>query len=173
MLRTHNNCARRACYDRVRMHLTLVRHGDAGQNYNALGDAGRCLTPRGRTQALATGAALRERGVVLTHAWTSPLVRAVQTAELILSQLEFPGPVEAQPFLYPDSEAGPLLAALGELDAKANVLAVGHMPYMASTAGQLLGLAVSGFHTAEAFHMRFGGEPRLRGAELSWRFTGR
>lgn len=155
------------------MRLTLVRHGDAGPNYSALGDAGRCLTQHGRQQALATGAALRERDVVPSHAWTSPLVRAVQTAELIVSQLDFPGPIEAQPHLYPDSEAAQLLGALAQLDAKANVLVVGHMPYMASTAGQLLGLRVSSLHTAEAFHMEFAGSPKVGGAELRWRFTGR
>lgn len=155
------------------MRLTLVRHGDAGPARNALGDAGRCLTPRGRQQALATGRALADQGVVLTHAWTSPLVRAVQTAELIVSSLDYAGAVEARAHLYPDSHTEQLLDALAELDASANVLVVGHMPYMAMTAGALLGLSVSGLHTGEAFHLEFDAAPQLRQAELRWRWAGR
>ena len=152
------------------MHLTLVRHGEAASQINDLGDAGRCLTVLGRDQARATGRALRERGVAPTHAWSSPLVRAVQTAELIVSSLEFRGALAARDDLYPDSSPGGLVAALAALPASADVLVVGHMPYMAMAASVFLDLSVSAFATAEAFRVEIAGPGQGR---LQWRFAGR
>ena len=154
------------------MHLTLVRHGDAGASTNSLGDSGRCLSTLGREQARATGRALAERGVTFTHVWTSPLVRAVQTTELILAQLDYEGRAEARDHLFPDSRAGELIEALRGLDDAARVLAVGHMPYMAATAGELLGIHVGGFGTAHAYNLELRSLAPLR-AELSWRWLGR
>lgn len=155
------------------MHLTLVRHGEAGSSFTALGDEGRCLTLRGRHQALATGQALASRGVELSHAWSSPLVRAVQTAELIVAGLTFGGPIEARDHLYPDSRARELIAGLSELDASASVLVVGHMPYMAGSASELLGISVGGLSTAEAFHIELDASGGPLRAELKWRWMGR
>lgn len=64
--------------------LYIMRHAEAVLEDDRLTDGERCLTPRGRADALAVGAQLRAR---LPHTrlliWTSPLVRAVQTAELV------------------------------------------------------------------------------------------
>lgn len=138
------------------MLLTLVRHGDANAANNSLGDAGRSLSQRGREQACATGRALALQGPRLTHAWTSPLVRAVQTTELMLAALAFDGIVETRGDLYPDSSPSSLLQALGLLDSSADVLVVGHMPYMAALASELLGMHVGGFATGAALRVELG-----------------
>ena len=153
------------------MLLTLVRHGDAGSPRNSLGDSGRCLSAHGRAQARATGQALAERGVRPTHVWTSPLVRAVQTSELIVAALDYAGEAVARDDLYPSSDPGEMLAALRALPPHADVLAVGHMPYMASTASAVLDLSVGGLSTAEAFRVEF--DDSGRAARLLWRFCGR
>jgi phosphohistidine phosphatase len=134
------------------MLLTLVRHGDAEASNNSLGDAGRCLSARGREQARATGRALALQDARLTHVWSSPLVRAVQTVELMLTALAFEGVVQTREDLYPDSSPGSLLAAVRSLDADADVLVVGHMPYMAALATELLGTHV-GFATCGALRV--------------------
>jgi phosphohistidine phosphatase len=149
------------------MLLTLVRHGDADAPNGSLGDAGRYLSLRGREQARATGRALALQGPRLTHVWTSPLVRAVQTTELLLAALAFDGIVEARADLYPDSTPRPLLEALAKLDSQADVLLVGHMPYMASLAGQLLGMQVGGFATGAALRVELASP--LDFATLVWR----
>jgi phosphohistidine phosphatase len=135
------------------MLLTLVRHGDANATTHSLGDAGRCLSLRGREQARATGRALALQGARLTHVWTSPLVRAVQTTELMLAALAFEGVVEARGDVYPDSSTASLLQALRELDSQADVLVVGHMPYMTALASELLGGHISGFATGAALRV--------------------
>jgi len=154
------------------MYLTLVRHGEADASTNSLGDAGRYLSARGREQARATGRALREREVALTHVWTSPLVRAVQTTELILAALDHGGVAETRDHLYPDSRPDALVSALAALDPGAGVLVVSHMPYVAAAAGELLGIYVSGFATANAFHLELSSLAPVR-AELRWRWLGR
>lgn len=154
------------------MLLTLVRHGDAGAPTNELGDSGRCLSAHGRSQAHATGLALAQREVSPTAVWTSPLVRAVQTAELIVASLEFGGPVEARADLYPDSAPRSLFMALAELGDDADVLVVGHMPYMAGAASEVLDMHVGGFSTAAAFRIELRSwQPRR--ATLAWRWVGR
>jgi phosphohistidine phosphatase len=135
------------------MLLTLVRHGDANPPNNSLGDMGRCLSLRGREQARATGRALALQVTRLTHVWTSPLARAVQTTELMLAALAFEGIVETRDDLLPDSSPSGLLQALGQLDPSADVLVVGHMPYMASLASELLGMHVGGFSTCGALRV--------------------
>jgi phosphohistidine phosphatase len=148
------------------MLLTLVRHGDADAPNHSLGDAGRCLSLRGREQARATGRALALQGARLTHVWTSPLVRAVQTTELMLAALAFDGIVETRSDLYPDSSPSALLEALAKLDSQVDVLVVGHMPYVAALAGQLVGNA-GGFSTGAALRVELG-SPSQR-ATLIWR----
>jgi phosphohistidine phosphatase len=156
----------------AKMLLTLVRHGDAGAPTNDLGDAGRCLSPIGREQARTTGRALAAREVTPSLVWSSPLVRAVQTAELLVAPLPYAGPVVARDDLYPDSLPRSLFAALRQLDEDADVLVVGHMPYMATAASELLDLHVSGFSTAAALRIEVTELPPNR-ARLKWRFVGR
>jgi phosphohistidine phosphatase len=150
------------------MLLTLVRHGDAEAPNNSLGDAGRCLSPHGREQARVTGQALAQQGVRLTHVWSSPLVRAVQTAELMLGALEFDGSVETRDDLYPDSSPRSLLQSLRELDPESDVLLVGHMPYMSALASELLGMHVGGFATGAALRVGLA-LPASTRATLVWR----
>lgn len=153
------------------MLLTLVRHGETGAPKHGLGDAGRFLSVQGREQARATGRALAQREVSPTRVFCSPLVRAVQTAELIVASLPFTGAVEARNDLYPDSSPHALFNALRELPEHGDLLVVGHMPYMPVAAGALLDLQVSGFSNAEAFRLevRSFAPPR---AALAWRWRG-
>lgn len=63
----------------------VVRHGQTELN-NAFALQGRSdhpLNEKGVVQAHATGEALARLGIVFSHAYSSPLQRAIQTAELI------------------------------------------------------------------------------------------
>src|SRR5580698_564113 len=74
------------------MKLYLLRHATAVDI--ASSDALRELTKEGREEARIAGAALAELGVKLSHFFSSPLVRARQTAEIAAKALKFPGKVE-------------------------------------------------------------------------------
>ena len=63
----------------------IVRHGQTEQNLKKKlqGRSDFPLTELGREQAAAVGDAFREAGIVFEQVYTSPLGRAVETAELI------------------------------------------------------------------------------------------
>jgi broad specificity phosphatase PhoE len=81
------------------MRVLFLRHGESAHNAHTgeerlseeLGDV---LTERGRAQAAAAGAALRDRGI--TRLWTSPMRRATETAEAVGAALE----LEPEPLPY-------------------------------------------------------------------------
>lgn len=152
------------------MRVILIRHGDAVSS-SALGDHGRHLSIDGRRQAAATGRALAEHGVRPSQVWCSPLVRAVQTAELVVASLELDGVIEARDDLYSDSSVDSLLRALARIDADQTVIVVGHQPYMSTVTSLLLNCSVSTFATGAAYCLQIAGLFPHR-AELEWRWLG-
>jgi phosphohistidine phosphatase len=105
--------------------LWMLRHGDAVP-HDSKPDADRELTPRGRRQADAAGAALAALGEEFSACYTSPKVRARETAELACVHLNIE-PVDegslANGFSRVDA-----LALLDAHDPDAKVLIVGHEP---------------------------------------------
>ena len=97
------------------MQVFLVRHAEAVDETLDRRDPHRHLTPQGRIQARALGDRLRWHDCVPTHVWTSPLVRAVQTAELVMSSIDKEAPVDVIMDLAPDGATRDLLAKLRTL----------------------------------------------------------
>jgi phosphohistidine phosphatase len=108
------------------MKLYLLRHATAVDA--ASSDAQRELTHEGREEARTAGAALAELGVKLSHIFTSPLVRARQTAEIVAKVLKFPGDVESLDELENGASTASLLKSLKPLSPANEILLVGHMP---------------------------------------------
>jgi phosphohistidine phosphatase SixA len=77
----------------------LVRHAEAVPETLQLRDPHRHLTAHGRAQARALGDRLRWHDCAPTKIWSSPLVRAVQTAELVAIGLGIEAAVEVVPDL--------------------------------------------------------------------------
>ena len=115
----------------------LVRHADAIDETLALRDPHRHLTAAGREQARALGDRMRWYDCAPTHVWSSPLVRAVQTAELVVIGLQCTASVDVVPALAPDGTVREVVAALRALPDDAAVLVVGHEPAL-SAIGALL-----------------------------------
>jgi phosphohistidine phosphatase len=105
--------------------LWLLRHGEA-EPHDARPDDERQLTDRGRAQSRAAGAALAALKIEIHLAFTSPKVRARDTALLACETLGIQ-PVEYAALAagFDADEALALLAAAG---ADQRVLAVGHEP---------------------------------------------
>jgi broad specificity phosphatase PhoE len=81
------------------MRVLFLRHGESAHNVHTgeerLGEElGDVLTERGRAQAAAAGAALRDQGI--TRLLTSPMRRATETAEAVTAALD----MEAEPVPY-------------------------------------------------------------------------
>lgn len=77
----------------VHAELVVVRHGESTGNERGVFSGWRDLelTPKGREQSRAAGRALRARGLVFAHAFTSELRRAIDTCDLMLPELGQPG----------------------------------------------------------------------------------
>ena len=114
----------------------LVRHGKA-EDGHPLGDEARALTAEGRVELRELAAELAAEMTDLQGIATSPLVRAVQTAE-ILAQAWGLDRVESRGELATASEAEALVRLCKQLgDGWA---LVGHNPTMAEAAAALLRL---------------------------------
>lgn len=110
---------------------------------SAPSDHDRWLTDAGRQTATNVGRALARLDLQYSCIYTSPLVRAVQTAEILAATHRgFGGPVEVQPAL--SSEGGSTAQALEPLEHAADedlIVMVTHMPKIAVLAGHLCQLA--------------------------------
>ena len=120
-------------------HLWLLRHGEA-EPHDARPDDERRLTDRGREQSVAAGRALAALGIEFQHAFTSPKVRARDTALLACQALGCE-PVEHAALRsgFDRDDALELLAAAGE---DKRILVVGHDPDFSQVVHDLTGARV-------------------------------
>lgn len=102
-------------------------------------DHDRWLTDAGRQTVTKVGHAFAKLDLQYSCIYTSPLVRAVQTAEILAAtHADFGGPIEVQPALA--SETGSTAEALAPLEHSADddlVVMVTHMPKIGVLAGHL------------------------------------
>jgi phosphohistidine phosphatase len=110
----------------------FLRHGDAEDGAD---DFARELTEKGERQSRNAGRALAVLGVQLDVCLTSPLVRAVQTAELACEALGLE-PEEANELSGGDFDPHGLTAGRGD------VLLVGHEPDFSRAVGDLTGARI-------------------------------
>lgn len=142
----------------------LIRHAEAVDETLELRDPSRHLTAHGRTQAKSLGDRLRWYDCEPTHIWTSPLVRAVQTAELVAAGLQTTTSVDVLPALAPGESTREIEAALRALPAGSAVVLVGHEPGMSGIGALLVGaLDFEALGKAEAV--------RIIDGKLRWRFA--
>jgi phosphohistidine phosphatase len=123
------------------MQLYLVRHGIAENRDfpGIISDAARRLTPEGERKMRRNSRALLRLGVELNEIWTSPLVRARQTAEILAEELMSETPVHIVQPLKPDGQFEDLLVLLQEHQQLAGVALVGHEPFLGELAAVLIG----------------------------------
>src|SRR5690606_7556385 len=113
------------------------RHGDAVSEDEAGSDRDRWLSPRGREAARILGRLLRESHVVPDAIVCSPLPRAVQTAELLATSLDYLGHIASWRCLEPAAQ--PRVAADLVPTVGVSVIVVGHEPSISALGGYLLG----------------------------------
>lgn len=119
------------------MQVYLIRHGHAVDAEDNLSDEQRYLSKKGRKGLREIGRALKEAGVAFDAILTSPLVRAVQTAEMLAERTDYLGVIEALPALQPGV---PPRVAAKELAARGVAVAVvGHEPGMSALGAFLCG----------------------------------
>jgi len=116
--------------------LWLLRHGEA-EPHDAGSDDERRLTPRGEDQARAAGRALAAMDVVFQAVYTSPKVRARDTAKLACE------PLGAEPLEHaPLREGFSADDARELLHADERILVVGHEPDFSQVVHDLTGARI-------------------------------
>lgn len=114
------------------MQLLIMRHGEAG--WHTL-DQERELTEAGRHQVGEVAAQIAASRWRPTLIWSSPFVRARQTAAIASEILNCP--VEEKMFITPDDDPGRCLDALLENETSP-LLMISHMPLVGSLATLLV-----------------------------------
>jgi phosphohistidine phosphatase len=120
------------------MKLHVIRHAEAVESSPTTPDEYRYLTCRGRTRFRRVAETLKKCGIDPDIIISSPLVRAVQTAEIIAENLRFSGELLIVPFLG-DGFSFSLLRDYIELKGGVRELVlVGHEPDLGRLVGELL-----------------------------------
>jgi len=121
------------------MILYVMRHAEAVEGSETLQDEWRYLTEKGRSAAGKMGTSIARIGPKTRLTVTSPLTRAVQTAEIAAEKACRKNVVVASELLLPGTDIGELAAYLkGCGDAK-RVMLVGHEPQLGRLVASLLG----------------------------------
>ena len=161
------------------MRVTLIRHAEAGDD--APRDEARALTARGRQDARRLGQALARRGVEFSVMVTSPLVRAVQTAEIVAAELGYRERIGVTELLVPEGTASQVVVFLRsflrstgrQLEGTPSIALVAHEPILSAVAAALIGRARHPpLRKTEALRIRIGNDPEEKGI-LRWRVDAR
>ena len=122
------------------MKLFFVRHAEAVDRSAAVPDEMRYLTSEGRGTFRKTARTMLKQGVEPSLILTSPLIRAVQTAEILAETLAFFGPLLLRDELRPGFDLQKLQALLDEFQSADEVVFVGHEPDLSGLVAALLAL---------------------------------
>lgn len=136
------------------MLLHLVRHAIAADAAPDRPDASRPLTDRGARRFTAEVRGAERLGWRLDRVYHSPLLRAVQTAELMRPL------VHGSLHVLPDLARAPDVELLAHIDGE-RVAMVGHEPYLSALLAWLVTGDVTG---SERFEFKKGGVAILEGA---------
>jgi phosphohistidine phosphatase len=123
------------------MKLYVMRHGPAEESAATGRDADRVLTPSGRDRVRSVAQALVAADEAPAHVVSSPLVRALQTAEIVAAATKLAGrggTVEIIAALSPGGDAAEFVhQQLAQ--KKKRVMLVGHEPDLSALIARLVG----------------------------------
>ncbi len=121
------------------MEIYLLRHGIAEERSPSGSDADRRLTDEGREKLRRVMKRAANAGVELSLILSSPLVRAVQTAEIAAEVLKYPDKIVRVDSLTPDSSPKDVWEEIRTHKDEEAILLAGHEPLFSATTAYLLG----------------------------------
>ena len=122
------------------MNIHLLRHGIAAPlgEENHFNDARRALTTEGLAKMREVSLGLKRLGVTFDLVASSPLVRAKQTAEVVVEVLKIKEPIQEWDELALDGSIDELMHQLQKHQKRTSPLLVGHQPFMGLVASFLI-----------------------------------
>lgn len=155
------------------MRIILIRHAAAIDRGTASSESKRYLTPKGRDFFRETARTLVKKGVKPDLILTSPLLRAVQTADILAESLLFRGPLEAVDELEPGFDRARLRKLLDRYQQVTELVLVGHEPDLSTVVADLLGLSTSfNFKKGSALRLNIVPKALERSAVFKWSASG-
>lgn len=121
------------------MQVYLLRHGIAEEAPAGKSDADRALTPEGRRKLKQVLEAAAEAEVKPSLILTSPLKRAIQTAQIAATVLRYSGDIVDTTALRPGSTPEQAWDEIRLHRGEAALMLVGHNPLFDTLGGYLLG----------------------------------
>lgn len=119
------------------MHLYFFRHAEAEDGGATLSDSARQLTKRGVERTRHAAGVLKSLGIKLTHLYSSPLVRARQTADILAEALGID--VEEQAEVGPGFNSQAVSGLIRDAQNDDSVMFVGHEPDFSATISAIIG----------------------------------
>jgi len=117
------------------IHLYLVRHG-AAEDAAGIPDALRTLTAKARRRFRKAARSLARKSGAIDLVLTSPLVRAVQTAEILAGEVKHRA-FAVLPELAPEHDVAAILKAVSRAAKRGSIALVGHEPQIGQLLAQL------------------------------------
>jgi phosphohistidine phosphatase SixA len=117
------------------IHLYLVRHG-AAEDAAGIPDALRTLTAKARRRFRKAARSLSRKSGAIDLVLTSPLVRAVQTAEILAGEVKHRA-FAVLPELGPEHDVAAILKAVSRARKQGSIALVGHEPQIGRLLAQL------------------------------------
>ena len=155
------------------MRIFVLRHGTAEPRESGKTDDARKLTADGKEKLGRVLEAAAKASVKPSAILSSPLVRAVQTAELAAHALHFEGRIARTEALLPDSTPQKLWDEIRSRKDDKQLLLAGHEPHLSASVAFLLGVPALQLDLKKGALVRldmdgFEGEPK---AVLKWVLT--
>lgn len=143
----------------------LVRHAKSSWADPSLADDERPLNKRGLRDAPVMGQRLADQQIKIDAIWSSPALRAMETARCLAKALEIPRKaIERHARMYSGSIDDLLLEIKSCPDKVKTLLIVGHNPLIAEFANFL----INGCHPSEIDHIPTCGIVALQFKYSSW-----
>lgn len=150
------------------MILYFLRHGKAGHHSGAADDDARELTEAGIAALRAAAPTWRRLNLRPDLVLSSPLPRALQTAQLLMEGLGMSGAPVVDDRLRPGAGWGDLARAIAAHPDARRVMFVGHEPDLSSAMSLLTGAASVRLRKGGVGCVEFPGVPEPGSGELAW-----
>jgi phosphohistidine phosphatase len=159
------------------MMIYIMRHGLAEDPIPKSDDGARKLTAKGADKIRKAAAGMRAMGLAFETILSSPILRAMETAEIVANELGGAVKPRPTPELTTGSSPAKALEAIARLHLPESVLIVGHEP----TLSRLASLLLSGSSESVGIRLKQGGVIALEipdrveagAADLRWMLTQR
>ena len=121
------------------MNVYLMRHANAGlSRENPLSDAKRGLVKEGKEQCMLMARVLSALKVQIDTIVSSPLKRALQTGQLVGTELGYEARVEVSTALSIGADYPAFQALLNKYEGREGILVVGHNPNLFQFLGRMI-----------------------------------